>query len=118
MSVPWCIGDRKKEEKEEAEGGKAVLMLARRGSPKKLAEYLSAYFRTHGHFNCLWARDGKGRTALHVAARRGRTKAATVLLEHGADPRLQDNMHRCPLFISVYYRKEHMQRLLEQWGGE
>lgn len=51
------------------------------------------------HPNLLFARDGLGRTALHVAERYDQQEAVQVLIEKGADPKVED---ACGLIPSDY----------------
>ena len=46
-------------------------------------------------------KDGAGATPLHTAVRYGRTKSASILLEHGADVDACDSTLKMPLLIKI-----------------
>lgn len=50
--------------------------------------------------NALNALDSNGSTPLHLAASTGRVSVVNFLLEHGADPTVQDSHFRCPYSAS------------------
>ncbi len=68
----------------------ALLQAAQFGRTETVAVLLK-------HGADVAARDGEGRTALHVAVERHHTEAAKLLIDHGADLNARDEQGRTPL---------------------
>lgn len=47
------------------------------------------------------AHGDKNRTALHLAAQKGREKIANFLVRHGAKVDIVDTLHRSPLHVAA-----------------
>lgn len=85
-----------------------MMLLARDGGAERMAAFLERYMAAHGHTGCLAYTDSRGRTALHVAAKHGHLGVVRALVKCGADPHVLDRKNRCPLFISVFYRRRRV----------
>ncbi|KAF8473037.1 ankyrin repeat-containing domain protein [Russula ochroleuca] len=63
------------------------------------------------------ARDDDSRTALHIAAQKGRVEVVRVLLEHGANADAEDNEGRTPLHLSAEDGRVEAMRVLLEHGA-
>lgn len=63
------------------------------------------------------ARNAAGMTALHHAARRGRSDMVRLLLEAGADPSLRDDGGHVPLDLALQHRRDAVVDVLKGWVG-
>ena len=92
-----------------------VLLLACDESGR--AECLRVLFE-FGWDAALDARDGMGRTCLHLAIERGDGDMARVLLNAGADPNARDQDGVTPLNLcKSYHGLSHIARMLLDAGG-
>lgn len=66
----------------------------------------------------MHAQDGKGRSALHVAAEYGKEKGLPVLLDRGAKLDARDNRGQTPLHSAVGNDKYIARRLLLSLGAD
>jgi len=86
---------------------------AKKGDDFVLREYLSS-----GEEVLINAEDKERRTALHYACGIGNPKAATALLEFGADPNAEDKAGYTPLHIAAGYVHAAITRDLLQKGAD
>lgn len=64
------------------------------------------------------AKDGKGETPLHHAARNGELGAIEVLLAHGADPNARTPIGATPLHVARAFGEERAAKLLVERGAK
>jgi ankyrin repeat protein len=69
-------------------------------------------------FNAPNIRDGKGNSLLMLASYNGNFEAARVLLEHGGDPQLANDMGQIPLAGAAFKGDTEMTRLLIEYGAD
>ncbi len=69
-------------------------------------------------FNAPNIRDGKGNTLLMLASYNGQLETTRVLLEHGGDPQLANDMGQIPLAGAAFKGDTEMTRLLIEYGGD
>ena len=59
--------------------------------------------------------NGDKNTALHIAVQTGHVSICSTLLQHGADPNLQNRYHKTPLHLaSIRKRKEIVESLIRR----
>ncbi len=63
-------------------------------------------------------RDGKGNTLLMLASYNGQLETTRVLLEHGGDPQLANDMGQIPLAGAAFKGDTEMTRLLIEHGAD
>lgn len=63
-------------------------------------------------------RDGKGNSLLMLASYNGQLDATRVLLEHGGDPQLANDMGQIPLAGAAFKGNTEMTRLLIEYGAD
>ena len=66
----------------------------------------------------LFAKDSKGGTPLHSAARGGREDVALLLIRLGADVTVEDTAGATPLHTAAFYGQEKVLRVLLENGAE
>jgi len=76
----------------------------------ELIKDLKSYLANGGDPN---AKDRRGRTPLHYAAREGNLEAVRLLLEHKADPNAKDRRGRTPLHYAVKASDEVVAELVK-----
>jgi ankyrin repeat protein len=64
------------------------------------------------------ASDGRGQTALHLAAQRGSTEVAIELLKRKANPNAKDDQGLTPLDEAAFTSRDGMARLLKTNGAK
>ncbi|HEY8563559.1 MAG TPA: ankyrin repeat domain-containing protein [Pyrinomonadaceae bacterium] len=69
-------------------------------------------------FNAPNIRDGKGNSLLMLASYHGHLETTRVLLEHGADPQLANDMGQIPLAGAAFKGDAAMTRLLIDHGAD
>ena len=69
-------------------------------------------------FNAPNIRDGKGNTLLMLASYNGQLETTRVLLEHGGDPQLANDMGQIPLAGAAFKGNAEMTRLLIEYGAD
>jgi len=63
-------------------------------------------------------RDGKGNSLLMLASYNGQFETTRVLLEHGGDPQLANDMGQIPLAGAAFKGDAAMTRLLIEYGAD
>ena len=63
-------------------------------------------------------RDGKGNSLLMLASYNGQLETTRVLLEHGGDPQLANDMGQIPLAGAAFKGNTEMTRLLIEHGAD
>lgn len=63
-------------------------------------------------------RDGKGNTLLMLASYNGQVEMTRVLLEHGADPQIANDMGQIPLAGAAFKGNAAMTKLLIEHGAD
>lgn len=69
-------------------------------------------------FNAPNVRDGKGNSLLMLASYNGQLEMTRVLLEHGGDPQLANDMGQIPLAGAAFKGDAQMARLLIEHGAD
>ena len=94
-----------------ASRGAAIRYQATRRTPEELPALLTA------HPQLVDARDGRGNTALYLAAFLGNAEAVTMLLVAKADPNATNNAGGTPYSIALERSRTELATLLRQAGG-
>jgi len=63
-------------------------------------------------------RDGKGNSLLMLASYNGHIETARLLLEHGGDPQIANDMGQIPLAGAAFKGNAEMTRLLIEYGAD
>jgi len=79
-------------------------------------EYMEILLNRHGPQ--VDAQDQHGRTALHIAARKGSMACVTLLLHHHADTNVLDNQKFTPLMYAMINKHHDLVSILISKGGE
>jgi ankyrin repeat protein len=86
-----------------------------RGDKGEHPEWVEALIRYGADVN---ERDGKGRTALHNAARAGFTEVIDVLVAAGAEVNARMGSGETPLALAIRKRRHAAEALLRAYGGQ
>lgn len=69
-------------------------------------------------FNAPNIQDGKGNSLLMLASYNGQLETTRVLLEHGGDPQIANDMGQIPLAGAAFKGNVEMARLLIEYGAD